>query len=120
MHLMQDSAFRLSVCCNIGAGCASEARLMALPAMSLLALPYVRRELPGWGTVARYAGIFDEHRWRGADPRTIRGKLHGYQLHLDLADWSDRQTFFLGRFYELETQLTLRALLRGGDTLVDV
>ena len=93
---------------------------MALPAMSLLALPYVRRELPGWGTVARYAGIFDERRWRGADTRTIRGKLHGYQLYLDLANWSERQTFFLGRFYELETQLTIRALLERGDTLVDV
>jgi FkbM family methyltransferase len=93
---------------------------MASHVLSMMALPYVRRELPGWGRLMRAAGIRDDPRWRGAKPRTVRGKLHGYTLNLELSSWSERLTYFLGRFYELETQLALSALLGPGDWMVDV
>ncbi|WP_197526798.1 FkbM family methyltransferase [Pirellulimonas nuda] len=41
-------------------------------------------------------------------------------MDLDLSNWSDRLTFFLGRYYELDTQLALLAALRRGDTFIDV
>ncbi|WP_165250147.1 FkbM family methyltransferase [Paludisphaera soli] len=84
--------------------------------------PYIFRELPGWGRLyGRFVGDYrrDVH-WAGAGRRTIRGKLHGYEMDLDLSHWSERTTYFLGRFYDLEMQLLLIGLLRPGDRFVDV
>jgi len=57
-----------------------------------LALPYVRRELPGWGKV--YARLVSadprDPVWQGTAPRRVRGKFHGYELQLDLGGWSNR------------------------------
>jgi FkbM family methyltransferase len=39
---------------------------------------------------------------------------------LDLASWSERLTYFLGRYYDLPSQLVLRTLLRPGDEVIDV
>lgn len=87
-----------------------------------IALPYVRRELPGWGKV--YSLIVGDYRrdwlWEGTAPRSIRGKLHGFLMTLDLARWPDRSTYFLGRWYDLEAQALLNAMVRPGDTVVDV
>jgi FkbM family methyltransferase len=49
----------------------------------------------------------------------IRGKGHGYRMELDLSDDIYRSVYFLGRYYDLELQLLLDALLRPGDTFVD-
>lgn len=84
--------------------------------------PYVRRELPAWGRLySLFIGGYakDDH-WQGIAPRWMRGKLHGYEMLLDLSRWSPRKTFFLGRFYDLGTQSILQALLREGDTFVDI
>jgi FkbM family methyltransferase len=88
--------------------------------LARLALPYARLELPGWGRVLRTAGVYDDARWQGAPVRTIRGKLHGYRMRLSLESWAERQTYFLGRYFELPTQRFLMACLRPGDTLIDV
>jgi FkbM family methyltransferase len=83
--------------------------------------PYVIRELPGWGKL--HALAIDYRRdwlWAGASSKTIRGKLHGYIMHLDLSKWSDRSTYFLGRWYDLQTQLLISDLIEPGDTVVDV
>lgn len=93
---------------------------MNYPRHTMLLLPWTRAELPGWGRVLRAAGAFDNDRWRGAPTRSIRGKFHGYQMELDLSNWSERHTFFLGRFYELALQLLMRSYLRPGDTFLDV
>lgn len=84
--------------------------------------PYISRELPGWGRVyGSLVGDFRaDARWRGTGQRWMRGKLHGYDMLLDLGNWSNRSTFFLGRFYDLPTQLVLAAILREGDTFVDI
>jgi hypothetical protein len=50
----------------------------------------------------------------------MRGKLHGYEMSLDLGNWSNRQTYFLGRFYDLPTQLVLLSCLRPDDIFVDI
>jgi FkbM family methyltransferase len=85
-----------------------------------MALPYARFELPGWGKLLRAVGVYDHDKWDGAPDRVIRGKLHGYNMRLSLASWSERQTYFLGRYYELDTQAFAMACVRAGDTFVDV
>jgi hypothetical protein len=88
-----------------------------------LARPYILRELPGWGYVYRWA-VGDERQrewfWHEAPVCTVRGKLHGFEMVLDLSHWSDRSTFFLGRWIDLHNQLFMRDLLEPGDTVVDV
>jgi FkbM family methyltransferase len=83
-------------------------------------LPYLRSELPGWGRMLRGVGILNDAHWVGAPTKQLRGKLHGYRMTLDLSNWSERQTYFLGRFYDLPTQLLVRAALRAGDSFIDV
>jgi len=88
-----------------------------------LVLPFTRLELQGWGALTRIAGIqlpWYDRSWRDAGMRTCRGKLHGYRMELRLADWSERLTYFLGRYYELGVQETVRGLLRPGDRFVDI
>ncbi|HWI87086.1 MAG TPA: FkbM family methyltransferase [Sphingomonas sp.] len=87
-----------------------------------LARPYIRRELPGWGRL--YNNLVGSHQrdadWREEKIRWISGKLHGYQMQLDISGWSNRKTFFLGRFYDLPTQLVLQSVLGEGDLFVDI
>ncbi len=56
----------------------------------------------------------------GCAKKIIRGKLHGYWMELDLSDWSERYTYFLGRNYELEVQQLLSKILEPGDRFIDV
>lgn len=91
-------------------------------AAEVVARPYVRRELPGWGRV--YSVVVGGYRrnwlWEGAGQKTVRGKLHKHLMTLDLAQWPDRSTYFLERWYDLETQLFLSAVTKAGDVVVDV
>ena len=93
---------------------------MGYPKLAMLALPWSRLELPGWGKVLRAMGVFENRRWEGAPQRVIRGKLHGYRMRLGLSEWSERQTYFLGRYFDLGTQHFLMQALGEGDTLIDV
>ena len=90
-------------------------------AVILFCRPYIKREWPGWGrlyTVAVEGGRPD--RWRGYPRIWLRGKLHGYEMSLDLSYWPNRITFFLERWSDLPTQLAVQALLQPGDTMIDV
>jgi FkbM family methyltransferase len=58
--------------------------------------------------------------WAGEPRRWSRGKLHGYEMDLDLGRSSERFSYFVGRFYEHATQLLLMALLRPGDRVADI
>ena len=84
--------------------------------------PYMRAELPGWGLL--YKNLIGDYRrdrlWADQKPRWVRGKLHGYEMSLRIGGWSNRMTFFLGRFYDLPTQLLLQAVVRPGDCVVDI
>ena len=96
---------------------------MALPRLAPLILPFTRAELPGWHRLYRHVagdGRHDDPAWRHAGHRTVRGKWHGYRMQLDLADWSDRTAYFLGRYYETQVQQAMLALLRPGDRVLDI
>jgi FkbM family methyltransferase len=83
----------------------------------------IRHELPGWGRLAAalsISGSAGNQRWHGAPWKTVRGKWHGYEMDLNLADWSERQTWFLARYHELDMQLLMNACLRPGERVVDV
>ncbi|WP_165073936.1 FkbM family methyltransferase [Paludisphaera rhizosphaerae] len=84
--------------------------------------PWIRHELPGWGKLySRFIeGPRYRERWGEEGRRIIRGKLHGYTMELDLGQWSDRLTYFLGRFYDQEMQLLAIGVLQPGDRFVDV
>jgi FkbM family methyltransferase len=94
---------------------------MLQEAIIRIAKPYIRRELPGWGRLmSAVASYKRDWLWRTAPVKQVRGKLHNYLMHLNLAEWPDRSTFFLDRWYDLETQLFLAATVRPGDTVIDV
>jgi len=85
------------------------------------AMPYIRAELPGWGRLLRLvAGWRRDRLWDGAASRTITTKLYGHTLSLNMRKWTDRSTFFLGRWYDLETQTALWSLVHPGDLVVDI
>jgi len=79
---------------------------------------YLRSELPGWGKLFGALGLQDS--WPGPFPRVLRGKWHGYAMDLDLGNWSDRHSYFIGRFYDLPLQLLMRQYLAEGARFVDV
>ena len=97
---------------------------MNLSRFPLLLRPYIVRELPGWGRLINLLGIRGvdnvNPKWRDAGIVFVRGKLHGYIMELDLKDDLERGTYFMGRYYDLETQLILDALLKSGDTFMDI
>lgn len=61
-----------------------------------------------------------DSRWINSPKKIIRGKWHGYLMKLDLSNWSERLTYFLGRYYELGVQHSLSSLLEPGDRFVDI
>jgi hypothetical protein len=85
--------------------------------------PYIRSELPGWGKLARLlrvAGNENDKYWpKGWFAETV-GKRHGYVMRLDLGDWSERISYFLGRYYDLCTQHIMSKYLKEGDRVLDV
>lgn len=87
-----------------------------------LTLLFTRPERPGWGRVYHLLMGSDRGaRYLLQEPnRTVRGKLHGYDMFLDLRQWSHRHTYFLARYYDLTTQLLLLSVIRPGDHVVDV
>jgi len=89
----------------------------------MIARSYCRFELPGWGRLLRILnylqGTSDSSR-KVPSFRTIRGKNHHFLMNLNINDRDERLTYILGRFIELETAQTMRALLRSGDTVIDV
>jgi FkbM family methyltransferase len=87
-------------------------------------LPATRFEWPGWGSLGELFDLFNTNAdggpWKNSPTKIMRGKLHGYLMELDLNNWSERQTYFLGRFYELGTQQMMMACLKPGDRFVDI
>lgn len=86
----------------------------------LIVRPYVIRELPGWGKVEFFVDYRWDWIWADAPVKTIREKMYGYLMELDLSLSSDRSDYFLGRWYDLELQLLTADLIGLGETVVDV
>jgi hypothetical protein len=81
----------------------------------------LRRESPGWGRLSGAAiSSGKPDRWSGYPRRWVRGKLHGYEMSLDIGCWPNRTTFFLERWSNLPVQLLIQAILRPGDTMLDI
>lgn len=93
---------------------------MKYPLYSLLILPFTRWELPGWGKLMTLAGIYKDDLWQNAPKREIRSKFHGYRMVMDLSKWNDRMSYFLGRYYDLPTQLFIQNTVQPGDSFIDV
>lgn len=68
----------------------------------------------------RAFGVYRNDLWARAPQLEVRGKYHGYVMSLDASDQSDRTSYFLGRYYDLATQLYMREVVCPGDTFVDV
>lgn len=83
-------------------------------------LPWFRREWPIWGRCYHWCGGYRQGLWRGAGAASVVGKLHGYTMRLDLANWSERLSWALGRYHDLPIQLALQRVLRAGDCFVDI
>lgn len=83
-------------------------------------LPWFRREWPLWGPLYRLAKGRDDARWLGTGTATVRGKLHGYSMPLDLGNWSERLSWSLGRYHDLPLQMALLQVLHTGDCFVDI
>ena len=47
-------------------------------------------------------------------------EVHGYTMHLNLAGWTDRHAYFLGRWHDLATRLFMFSYIRPGDLVIDV
>jgi FkbM family methyltransferase len=88
------------------------------PLLVPLARLWGRYELPMWRSMLwRVSG------WgwiEGLPQKSIRGKIHGYSLNLELSDWSDRFAYFLGRYYEDHTQKLMLHALKSGDRFIDI
>jgi FkbM family methyltransferase len=96
---------------------------MSYPKLPFVLLPVTRAELPGWGPLSRLFGVMGQpgsNTWMGAPTVEIRGKTHGFEMQLDLSDWAERMTYFLGRYYELPQQLLFQSVLELGDRVVDI
>lgn len=85
----------------------------------LITRPYISRELPGWERLFRLFEYRD-WLWIAAPVKAIRGKVHGYVMHLNIAEWADRKTYFLERWDDLAIQLFMKAVIKEGSTVVDV
>ncbi len=98
-------------------------RKRSYPRLPFFVRFYSWHELPRWHVVMgklHAVGVEFEPLWRDAPVRSARGKLHGYTMDLDLSHWSDRFVYFVGRFVDIPTELALQAVIRPGDTFVDV
>ncbi len=59
-------------------------------------------------------------RWPAGLQDPIRGRDHGLSMRLNLQNWSDRRTYFSGRYYQPDISRLFIHLLRAGDQYVDI
>ncbi len=82
--------------------------------------PLLRRLPRGAGTLYRLAGGYgSDESWAFAGERVTTAVSHGYKMRLRLDNSVERETFYLGRFYEWELQSALERFLRPGDVFID-
>lgn len=82
--------------------------------------PILRRMPRGAGTLYRLAGGYREDvAWHQAGEQVTKGVTNGFKMRLRLGNSVERETFYLGRFYEWELQATLEKFLHSGDTFID-
>jgi FkbM family methyltransferase len=93
------------------------------PKWTFILLPFTRLELPGWSRLLKLANVLcpiNDTTWNDAPKKIIKGKIHNYWMELELSNWSQRMTYFLGRYYELSVQKLMNAILKPGDRFIDI
>ncbi len=85
-----------------------------------LALAISRLGLPGTHRALCRAGILNDNRWQDASTRPVRLRWCGATVELNLAEHWERRAWFLARYHELPLLLLMNAVLRPGDTFVDI
>lgn len=84
--------------------------------------PLLRR-LPRWLAVRAYQRLvqepFGQNGWAGRTERTEL-RPHGVSMELRLDDWSERMAYFTGTYYDTEGLQLFEALVKKGDSFVDV
>src|SRR4030095_10102176 len=82
--------------------------------------PALQRMPRGAGTLFNWLGGNRQGpAWENAGVRNSQGTDHGYHMRLDLADAIERETYYLGRFFEWELHALLQRYLHAGDTFID-
>ncbi len=81
---------------------------------------FASHELPFTRHLLAHAGVWRHEPWRLSQPRSRRGKWHGYRITFDLRDFHQRGAYLYGRLLDLVVQLAVRDTLRPGDTFVDI
>jgi FkbM family methyltransferase len=66
------------------------------------------------------SGPHNDVHWVNASDVVLIGKSHGYRMQLELKDWCQRMTYFLGRYYELYVLKLIDTVLRPGDRAIDI
>lgn len=80
---------------------------------------YGRLELPRFGHLLHWWGVSNARQWIGAPTVTVREKIHGHVVRLDLSDFFQRLTYFIGCWPEFEVLSALKVGLRAGDVFLD-
>ena len=91
-----------------------------LTAAQRLALAFARCGLTGKHHLMVRAGVHDDRLWESAPSGTVRLRWCNSTVELDLAERWERLAYFYARYHELPLLLLMRAVLRPGDTFVDV
>ena len=93
------------------------------PRKSILdaARPLLRALPRGSGTLYKWLGGYRQDPvWETSGLRTAESLVHGHRLKLDLSDIVERETYYLGRFFEWELQAAINQYVRPGDAFLDV
>jgi FkbM family methyltransferase len=97
---------------------------MGYPRMPMLFRWYMWHGLPFSRRLYRSLGLGgiddDNQKWRHAPIRIGRGRFHNYLVDLDLSQAVEREFYFLGYHYERDLQLLIDAIVKPGDTFIDV
>jgi FkbM family methyltransferase len=86
-----------------------------------VARPLLRALPRGSGTLYKWLGGYrQDPDWETSGLRIGESLGHGHRLKLDLSDGVERETYYLGRFYEWELQAAINQYVKPGDTFLDV
>jgi FkbM family methyltransferase len=85
------------------------------------ARPLLRALPRGSGTLYKWLGGYRQDPvWETSGLRMTESLGRGHRLKLDLSDTVERETYYLGRFFEWELQAAINQYVRPGDTFLDV
>lgn len=85
-----------------------------------LALAFARRGLVGKQRLMARAGVFDDRPWAHAPTLPVKLRWCDTVVELDLGERWERLAYFYARYHELPLLMLMRAVLRPGDTFVDI